>query len=157
MARTKPKVGDSAIIDGASLTIDEVEPDGKPIVKMRCAAAMGLAGRVAEARAEVAAREKAVRAANPNASEKAIGALMDEHVFAHRDALAAIPRGTTVGVNVNDLEWLESDKAWTVPGRLLSHEDRKRWRSASGVRSGPARDKHLEARAYLRFLDDGGA
>lgn len=157
MARTKPKVGDSAVIDGEILTVDEVEPGGKPVAKLRCAVALALVALVAAEREAIAATEEIVREAHPDASEKAIGALMDEHVFAHRDALEAIPRGTTVGVNVKDLEWLESDEAWTVPGRLLCHADRKRWRDANGVRSGPRRDKHVEARAYLRFLDQGGA
>ena len=157
MARTKPKVGDSAIVDGATFTVDEINPGGKPVVKMRCAAALAVAGLVALARAGLAEAEAAVREANPDASEKAIGALMDSTVFAHRDALAAIPRGTTVGGNAKDLEWIEEDEAWTIPGRLLSHADRKRWREASGVLSGPRRDKHIEARAYLRFLDQGGA
>ena len=56
---------------------------------------------------------------------------------------------------LDELVWLEEDKSWMLPGRLLSEEQRRRWRDLmsrdTGVPvQGPPADKHVEARAFLK-------
>lgn len=49
----------------------------------------------------------------------------------------------------SELEWLDEDGAWMLPGRLLSRAQRRVWQQQLGIRQGPDPAKHVEARAFL--------
>lgn len=57
-----------------------------------------------------------------------------------------------------ELIWLEEDQAWMLPGRLLNEEQKELWREQVGiltgtkVRFGPAPEKHVEARTFLKTI-----
>ncbi len=139
MSDRTPKVGDAAIIDGQNLKVAAVNPGGKTVVKMCCPNAMARARANAKVRAKYAKPREALDA-------KFAKAMLIERASARRMAtmplkvesealnekltteLSAIPRGTTVGANPRDLEWVEVANAWSVRGRLLSYADRMRAR-----------------------------
>ncbi len=65
-------------------------------------------------------------------------------------------RKKDVSCLVEDLVWLEEDKAWYLPGRLLSRADRAEWQEVTGSRFPPHPAKYVEARKLLR-LSRGGS
>jgi hypothetical protein len=136
MAQKKPKVGDRAIIDGVELTVTAVEPGGKAKVVLGDEEAVGRAATVAAVRAQAAKKGAELDAAFEVAmaepdkiKRRAATTPLKVELAAHNNATAAalaeVPRGTTVGVALKDVEFVEAADAWSVRGRLLSYADRK--------------------------------
>jgi hypothetical protein len=59
-------------------------------------------------------------------------------------------RRFTVTCLLDDLVWLEEDRAWMIPGRLLNAAQKKQWMEILGAKFPPPADKHVTARAFLR-------
>jgi hypothetical protein len=63
-----------------------------------------------------------------------------------------------VTCNLNDLQWLDEDMAWYLPGRLLDANLKARWREHMSknlgyeLKYGPSENKHVEARDFLRAV-----
>lgn len=143
MTDQKIKVGDAAIVDGVTYAVAVVEPGGKTVVKMCDKAALGRVAAVAKVRKKhapgIASIEKAIHKAQKDHQGKGnrnrlraitipLRADLDDAHEALETELAAVPRGTTVGANPKDMEWVAAANAWTVRGRLLSYADRQRAR-----------------------------
>ena len=58
-------------------------------------------------------------------------------------------KGFRVQCCTDDLEWFEEDKAWILPGRLLTKEQRILFRQETNVAVLPP-DNHPAARKFLR-------
>ena len=134
----KPKVGDKAIIDGAPLTIVAVEPNKKPVVVAGCADYAGRDGKVAAIRKKFAPKLEAVNKKleraiedqpEKNARRQITTPLLAELAGLNHELgveLESVPHGKRVSANIKDWEWVEGASAWTVRGRLLSYQQRRR-------------------------------
>ncbi len=58
-------------------------------------------------------------------------------------------KGFRVQCSTDELEWFEEDKAWILPGRLLTKEQRILYRQKTNAAVLPPED-HPKARKYLR-------
>lgn len=143
MAEKKPKVGDPAIVDGERYKVAKVTDTS---VELRDEDALTRDERGAEIRAPFAQRraelqkkfDAAVKDAEEEAKAKGVDpknlikrntalprAEFDVLTAEEEEALRPIARGVTHHIALRNLMWASSVEAWTVPGRLLSLEERK--------------------------------